>query len=112
MVGSTPLIYSTLKSTIQNALYGIENWPTLTKNLDLIFRNKTEELAKSLGLGNSSSSLVVPTTYVASLLPITALYGIQCGDRDARASELEEFLPAVKELYNISRIYGDATVCK
>ncbi|KAF2170586.1 hypothetical protein M409DRAFT_64270 [Zasmidium cellare ATCC 36951] len=107
VVAGTALDYNLVKGSLQNALYGIDSWPGVTTILDLIFKNETAALVEafttSIGSSASESSLEL-------LRPLNALHGIQCGDRTARASTLDEFLPAVEDLYNISRIYGDATV--
>lgn len=109
VVASTALDYNLVKGSLQNALYGLTSWPGVTLILDLIYRNETQQLAAALTEQFGDSTL---ENSVESLKPLTALEGIQCGDRTARASTLEEFLPAVDELYNISRIYGDATICE
>lgn len=40
---------------------------------------------------------------------IMAVMGIHCGDRNVRASKLDDFMPAVEQLYNTRRIMGDIT---
>lgn len=107
MVGSTVLDYNLVKGFLRNALYGMTSWPGITLIMDLILRNNTEQLAAALTEQSGSTILGNP---VGWLMPFTALEGIQCGHRTARASTFEKFLPAGDEMYNISRIYGDATI--
>lgn len=102
-VGNFLLDYTTIKGTIQEALYGTGRWPELTGFLALLLTGNSEALKAAFG----NTPLIMPTAAMAA--SAMAAFGIHCGDRTFRGSSYDKFLPEMKKLIGTSRIVGDIT---
>jgi hypothetical protein len=99
-MGSFLLDYTILKATIVENLYSTYGWPQLTALLDMLLTGNIKE----------ASAVASPSDVLTEAEKIfMAVMGIHCGDRNVRASRLDDFMPAVDQLYNTSRIMGDIT---
>ncbi|OBT66462.1 hypothetical protein VE03_03590 [Pseudogymnoascus sp. 23342-1-I1] len=99
-MGSFLLDYTILKATIVGNLYSTYGWPQLTALLDMLLMGNIKEASA----GASASGVLTEAEKI-----FMAVMGIHCGDRNVRASRLDDFMPAVGQLYNTSRIMGDIT---
>lgn len=94
------LDYTGIKLLIAQSLYSTATWPSNTLLIDKVLQgNITDEIAQAW-----EKTITVTPDMIAETL---GLYGIHCSDRFARASSLEEFMPAVEKLHSTSVIMGD-----
>jgi hypothetical protein len=99
---NTILDYYGIKLILTSSLYSTSSWPGTADILDkLITNNLTEKVKQDI----EDQITVTPELMEESM----GLIGIHCSDREARASSLDEFMPAVHKLHNKSFIIGDAT---
>ncbi|XXH01457.1 hypothetical protein Hte_007817 [Hypoxylon texense] len=100
------LDYNTVKSYLVNQLYGSAGWPVAASVINLVLTRQLDTLADVL---DATGQLNVTDPWAASAL-YQALAGIYCGDNQVRTEKFEDFLPAVKRLYDTSRILGDNAI--
>lgn len=100
-MGNIMLDYTNLKALIVGNLYSAYGWQALTTILDWLLTG-TFEMQISSPRGDKPELMEYANI-------VTALMGIHCSDRTARASSFDEMLPTISQLYNTSRIMGDVT---
>lgn len=109
-VGDLIVDSSTLYQLAANSLYATTSWENTALMFDMLMTGEIDEVAFLEFVG-----LVVPvdnTTLLTIGSVFPPLEGIHCSDRapDARAGTYDEFLPAVYQLSNTSKIAGRSDI--
>ena len=103
-LGSFMLDYNSLKAIIIQSMYTTFYWPALTAFLDMLLTGNTQgALAAALEILGGVGPIEEQRQMIMSVM------GIHCADRTVRLSSFDDFLPVVDQLYNTSRLFGDAT---
>ncbi|KAI0114283.1 alpha/beta-hydrolase [Hypoxylon sp. NC0597] len=106
-IDSTYIInYSTVKGLIVQCLYDSASWPALTAILNYILTGQLDALPSILRILTPTNITDVYDVISESL----ALGGIHCSDNMIRTEKFEDFLPAVQQMYDTSKILGDGLV--
>ena len=110
-LGTTYVLdYSALKGFVQNALYGMDSWPTVALVFDRLLARDEAALTELLLAGQDPDDDSEDVAAAREALATTnALFGIHCGERTVRAATYEEIRPAADKLLGVSRIMGDAS---
>jgi hypothetical protein len=95
--------YAAVKGIIVSSFYDSASWPALTDQLHMLLTGNLPEDVPPQFQPSVDSLL-------ADVRLVEAMTGIHCTDRVPRTSSFDEFLPAVRRLYETSRIFGDVTV--
>ncbi|KAI2471100.1 alpha/beta-hydrolase [Annulohypoxylon bovei var. microspora] len=98
--------YSSVKGLIVQSLYNSADWPGLALMLNYIFTEQLDALQDTVDAQNLTD---VPDIFSAIAQPLS-LAGIHCSDNMVRTEKFEDFLPAVRHMYDTSRIIGDGLV--
>lgn len=110
-IGPILLDYTGLKGLFLQSLYSIQLWPIFTSLLNTL----------AFGIGDPSSLVETlqsgveflstdPASRDSTIATYASLTGIYCGDNQVRISSLDDFLPSIGEIYNMSRVAGDGAV--
>ncbi|OTA55087.1 alpha/beta-hydrolase [Hypoxylon sp. EC38] len=98
--------YSTVKSLIVQSLYDSAFWPVLAMILNYVLTGQLEALPNLLRILYPTNI----TNIYAGIAQSLALIGIHCSDNMVRTEKFEDFVPAVQQMYDTSKILGDGLV--
>lgn len=111
IAGSLVLDYSAVKSYVVQLLYDNKTWRSFTDILLALFTSSSpEDALTELFSGGMSALVDTNLTLVDQLATVSALYGIHCGDRTARADDFETMVDVYQELTDISHVFGDTLI--
>lgn len=99
------LDYTLLKTVFVESVYDFSTWPVPTTIVDMLLKGETGDELQTL------IAALAPTTSEAWINKMTlamSSIGIHCADGGYRAETLDEFMPAIHQLRNTSRIMGDS----
>lgn len=105
-IGAGPVVFDslTVKADIVERLKWTGGWPELSVILKgLVYATRAERKALLTTFAEGLSESLGDN----ALAPVTALWGIHCGDRTVRAEDFGEIAPVFDRLHNTSRMIGD-----
>jgi hypothetical protein len=103
-VGRFKLDYPLLKIIVAQALYDSIAWPAVATLLQGLFDGETTPAMESIIAAYQPTTLEGRLRSLAMVNPLT---GIHCSDRIPRVKTLDQIVPTVERLYNVSKFYGD-----